>query len=119
MTKEYGNYEKYENNSIEEELEGGTDDIGNDKYIEHYYRMMRNLPIDQGEEIMEGEKENFEDLLTNQEYTDASIAHRHHEFQQKQYRWEEEKEKEDRLKFVQHFMSSNQTYQGRMSPVAK
>lgn len=28
MTKEYGNYEKYENNNIEEEIETGKDDNG-------------------------------------------------------------------------------------------
>jgi hypothetical protein len=46
MTKEYGNYEKYENNNIEEEIETGKDDNGKDKYLENYYKMMRTLPTD-------------------------------------------------------------------------
>jgi hypothetical protein len=46
MTNEYGNYEKYEKNSVTEEVEKGEEDYGYDKFNKNYIEMMKRLKIE-------------------------------------------------------------------------
>lgn len=41
MTRDYGNYEKYEKNSIQGETESGEKDFGEDVFVKNYNRMLR------------------------------------------------------------------------------
>lgn len=43
MTRDYGNYEKYEKNSIEEDVDRGTRDTGADLFYKNNTNMMRNI----------------------------------------------------------------------------
>lgn len=43
MTKEYGNYEKYDKNTIEQEIDRGEDDIGRDKFSKNTLGMHRRV----------------------------------------------------------------------------
>mmetsp|Transcript_16347 Transcript_16347/g.25275 ORF Transcript_16347/g.25275 Transcript_16347/m.25275 type:complete len:84 (-) Transcript_16347:799-1050(-) len=50
MTKEYGNYEKYEKNSITTEYSEGQDDSSThlDKYYENFMKLVKRLPTREG-----------------------------------------------------------------------
>lgn len=76
MTRDYGNYEKYEKNKIEEEVERGENDTGLDTLLKNNYNLMKNLKTQQGVEEKEHENENLQDLLTNEEYADQTITDR-------------------------------------------
>jgi hypothetical protein len=70
LTREYGNYEKYEKNAIKEEVDPGHDDLGYDTFLRNYHDMMRVTKSYEGEERKEKDQENFEDLLKNPKYAD-------------------------------------------------
>ncbi len=76
LTREYGNYEKYEKNAIKEEVDPGHDDLGYDTFLRNYHDMMRVTKSYEGEERKEKDQENFEDLLKNPKYADQTIPQR-------------------------------------------
>lgn len=73
MTKDYGNYEKYEKNSVEQELEKGDKDSGRDTFWKNHTNMVRRLNTIEGEHQRQDDKETMEDLLTNDSYADRTI----------------------------------------------
>lgn len=73
MTKDYGNYEKYEKNSVNEEVEKGERDYGHDTFWKNHSQMTRRLNTVEGEQLRNDDKQNFEDLLTNESYADRTI----------------------------------------------
>jgi hypothetical protein len=44
LTREYGNYDKYELNSVSEDIEKGENEVGEDKLYKNYREM--NLRLD-------------------------------------------------------------------------
>ncbi len=76
MTREYGNYEKYEKNSVKEEIDQGVNDIGLDTFNRNCIEMLRTLKSAEGEQQRETDAKNFENLLTNKEYADQTIPDR-------------------------------------------
>jgi hypothetical protein len=48
MTKEYGNYEKYEKNSVKEEVDPGYNDGGQDLFWKNNVEMLRQLKSMEG-----------------------------------------------------------------------
>ncbi len=57
MTREYGNYEKYESgrNRITEEIEKGEDDIGLDTLFKNEHEMIKRMSTMEGESAREEE----------------------------------------------------------------
>ena len=49
ITREYGNYEKYEKNAVVEEIEKGEDDTGIDKLHKNIVNMNRRLNTVEGD----------------------------------------------------------------------
>jgi len=49
ITREYGNYEKYEKNAVVEEIEKGEDDTGIDKFHKNIVNMNRRLNTVEGD----------------------------------------------------------------------
>ncbi len=43
MTRDYGNYDKYEKNSIEEEVDRGETDVGIDNFYKNFREMKNRL----------------------------------------------------------------------------
>ena len=78
MTREYGNYDKYEEgrNTVELETEKGENDGGGDYFMKNHREMMRRLKTEEGQEIRDQEAEDVQDLLTNENYADQSIRER-------------------------------------------
>jgi len=72
MTREYGNYEKYEEgkNSVDLEAEKGENDFGADNFMKNHRNMMMRLKTEEGEEAREEEAQMVEDLLTNEGYAE-------------------------------------------------
>lgn len=67
MTREYGNYEKYETdkNNVKETTERGEDDAGYDRFIKNHREMDMRLKTVEGEEARKDEAQEVENLLTN------------------------------------------------------
>jgi hypothetical protein len=65
MTREYGNYDKYEKNSVSEDVEKGAYDDGTDNFHKNYLDMMSNVDMADNEKIEERERNSFEKLLHN------------------------------------------------------
>lgn len=76
MTRDYGNYEKYEKNSVEEEVDRGINDNGWDLFYKNNRNMLRNIKTLQSEDLVQEDNKNFEDLLQNEEYVDETIRER-------------------------------------------
>ena len=72
MTREYGNYEKYEEgrNSVTLDTDKGQNDDSEDKFMKNHREMMLRLKTDEGQEVRDDEAEDFKDLFTNNEYAD-------------------------------------------------
>lgn len=66
MTRDYGNYEKYEKNSIEQEKERGENDQGLDTLHRNEHNLNRRLATAEGDEIREHKKTEIKDYLTNE-----------------------------------------------------
>lgn len=70
LTKEYGNYDKYDKNAIKEEVDPGHNDLGYDTFLRNYNDMMRQTKSHEGDERREKDQETHEDLLMNSKYAD-------------------------------------------------
>jgi hypothetical protein len=65
MTKDYGNYDKYEKNRVIEEVDRGENDTGIDNFSKNSLEMIKRLDIEEAEEQKELDDDQFEDLLIN------------------------------------------------------
>lgn len=70
MTRDYGNYEKYEKNSVSHELEKGEYDLGYDKLMKNDHEMNMRVKTLEKEQAEEDHQEGMEDLLSNDKYAD-------------------------------------------------
>lgn len=69
ITREYGNYEKYENNKIEEEVESATDDNSIDIFSKNMKDMHRRLDISENEKQKKIDEKKFVDVISNENYS--------------------------------------------------
>lgn len=78
MTREYGNYEKYEEgrNSVGIETEKGENDEGFDKLMKNEREMNMRLNTEEGQEAIEEDKLGFEEIITDETYADQTIKDR-------------------------------------------
>ena len=72
MTREYGNYEKYEEgrNTVSYDTEKGENDLGADNFMKNHRDMMMRLKTEESQETKDQEAEDVKDLLTNENYAD-------------------------------------------------
>lgn len=76
MTREYGNYEKYEKNSITEEVERGEDDPGYDTLFKNDKDATQRMKTVEGDYLNDRDHRKLENLLNNESYADQTIEHR-------------------------------------------
>ena len=76
MTREYGNYEKYEKNTVTEEVERGQDDLGNDPLFKNDREATQRMKTLEGDYLNDREHKRLEDMLTNDQYADQTIEQR-------------------------------------------
>lgn len=77
MTKEYGNYQKYEKNSVETVYDEGVEESTTDKLYENYMRLIRTLPTGEAEEMEKTKRDDIRDMLTDQSETHKTFADRY------------------------------------------
>lgn len=84
MTREYGNYEKYEEdrNSVKTVTEKGQNDYGSDKLLKKDNEMNMRLNTLEGEDAREREHSAIEEVLTNEQFADQTIRDRLSEMKQ-------------------------------------
>lgn len=70
MTNEYGNYEKYEKNSVKTEYDAGEDENNHDKFYENYMNLVKRLPTKEAEDMAKKKRDDIHDMLT-----DTDTAH--------------------------------------------
>ena len=81
IVNEYGNYEKYQKNSISVEREEGEDFSSSfDKAYGNYLDFVKRLPTVEGEQMREKDREDIRELLTSQEKA-------HQEFNENFFEW--------------------------------
>jgi hypothetical protein len=78
MTREYGNYEKYEEskNSVGLETEKGTEDMGLDRLMKNDREATMRLKTGEGDFEREREKTAVEELMQNEEFAEQTIRDR-------------------------------------------
>jgi len=78
MTREYGNYEKYDQskNSIEQETEKGENDYGVDKLMKNDREATMRMQTEEGDVLREKERRSVELILQNEQYSDQTIRER-------------------------------------------
>lgn len=65
LTKEYGNYEKYDQNKVETKYDEGPENLDNDRFYENYISLLKKLPTREAQEMREDKREAIDDLLTD------------------------------------------------------
>lgn len=66
MTREYGNYEKYEDTGVKQELEKGENDIGVDTFHKNLVDFDRRVNLPESEHTKTTDKNNFEGILLDE-----------------------------------------------------
>lgn len=67
LSKEYGNYEKYDLNKVETKYDEGEQTLDNDKFYEKYMKLIKRLPTIEAKEMKEKRREDIKDMLTDQQ----------------------------------------------------
>lgn len=119
MTRDYGNYEKYDNNSIEQTKERGENDFGNDRLMKNENELNMRLATLEGEQARDGEKQKIESLLSNENYADQTIRDRLTNMKNVTENPQDVMARDHEQKMMKGFESQDIAYNGRMSPVAK
>ena len=121
MTREYGNYEKYEEgrNTVSVDTEKGENDLGGDNFMKNHRDMMMRLKTEDGQETRDQEAEDVKDLLTNETYADQTMRERVAAMKMSHDQMQEMIERENEMKLQQTLSMSEIQYNGRLSPKAK
>lgn len=121
MTREYGNYEKYETekNNVQQTTERGEDDTGYDRFIKNHREMDLRLKTVEGEEARKEQEQEVENLLTNDQYADQTIKDRMNNLKTQQDYGDELMKRDAELKMARQLEMSEIQYNGRISPIAK
>lgn len=70
---EYGNYERFEKNTITEEMDQGHEDNGHDTFMKNYNDMLRQLGTEEGDRLREKEGEATEKIITEPNLHDSNL----------------------------------------------
>ena len=121
MTREYGNYQKYEEgrNTVEHITEKGENDMGFDKLYKNDSEATKRQLSVEGETAREVEEEQIRNILENQSYADQTIKDRLNAMNFINDYPEEQLNKEQELKMVKGMEQQDIQFNGRMSPIAK
>lgn len=120
LTKEYGNYEKYEQNNIDVEYKEDQLKEDSDMIYQNYLDMIKKLPTAEREEEDRRDRSDIQDLLTSQE-------HAHREFSDHFLAWKadesirsiDDADEENEQNFLDDPANFEDQYVGRMSPFSK
>jgi hypothetical protein len=116
---EYGDYEKYEKNTVEEKNDNGSDDFGYDTFFGNYNNMLRKLNTKDGDHIREADDETIAQKVSNYNVHDGDMMsdfislREGLDLQDMNEKWEAEK------KMMQNWDSAEAPLVGRLSPFAK
>ncbi len=64
---EYGDYEKYDKNTVNILNDKGQDDRGHDNFLKNYNNMLRQMKTEDGEELRKDEADNFAEAVGDYE----------------------------------------------------
>lgn len=105
MTREYGNYEKYEEgrNTVKQETEKGQNDFGGDRFSKNHREMLLRLKTEEGQEVRDEEKQDIEDILTNDAYGDSTIKTRLDALKESHDHMNEAEERDNEIKMARSF----------------
>jgi hypothetical protein len=67
LVNEYGNYEKYENNTVKLDYDEGKESTSVDKSYENYINLIKRLPTKEADNMKQDERNTIDDMLTSQE----------------------------------------------------
>jgi hypothetical protein len=121
MTKEYGNYEKYDKNRIKTEYKEDEMKFDKDNFYDNYLDMIKKLPTKGRDQIEEKKRNEIHDILTSKD-------HHHKEFQDMMFQWKHNtdnpqnqfEDKDDKeFELFNNPLNFEDRYVGRMSPFAK
>eukprot|EP00352_Strombidinopsis_acuminata_P001004 CAMPEP_0176344088 /NCGR_PEP_ID=MMETSP0126-20121128/4435_1 /TAXON_ID=141414 ORGANISM="Strombidinopsis acuminatum, Strain SPMC142" /NCGR_SAMPLE_ID=MMETSP0126 /ASSEMBLY_ACC=CAM_ASM_000229 /LENGTH=156 /DNA_ID=CAMNT_0017690369 /DNA_START=249 /DNA_END=719 /DNA_ORIENTATION=- len=76
LTREYGNYSKYELNKVEHEINPGVDETPLEKFTENYHNMMRQMSTFDAEKLKDEEKKEIEKDFTELSFPDGHTMDR-------------------------------------------
>lgn len=76
LTREYGNYEKYDKNSVTEEVEDGANDPGHDTLWKKNQALLNRLKLEDTDKMKPIEKKQFEAILLNTRSADSDLENR-------------------------------------------
>lgn len=121
MTREYGNYQKYDeqHNAVALEQEKGADDLGYDKLMKNDREVRKRLATAEGEQLREQEANTIESILSNEQNADQTIRERLEAMKTVTDYPAEIQNRDNEMKMVRNFDTQEIQYHGRMSPIAK
>ena len=116
---EYGNYDKYTKNSVEEMNDPGVADDGQDRFFGNYNNMLRQMNGEDADAVRAKDDESIKDTIGNFDVTEGSLMEKFNlarasvdtELVDKE--WEAEKQ------MMQEWDDNDIDFLGRLSPFAK
>ena len=74
LTKEYGNFEKYEKNSVTLEVDKGEQRTNKDKFTELYTKFLRRMPTGESEYIKQKEAKDLREMFDRNKENKQELA---------------------------------------------
>ena len=65
MTKEYGNYEKYDENHVKVKYDDGKNEIDDDKFYGNFINLIKRLPTKEAKNMRDSKREDISNMLTD------------------------------------------------------
>lgn len=119
IKQEYGNYEKYEKNTIKVDT-NEQDQFAQDKFHENYMRFIRKMPTKMQDKEQEAVREEISDLITSQQFAHEEFPEKFMEYKGVRDDNAAEIEALDQEQdFYNDPINYERGYQGRLSPFAK
>ena len=120
VSKDYGNYEKYEKNSVATKYDAGVEATTDDKLYENYMKLIKTLPTQEAEDFEKQKRDDIKDLLTDQNET-------HQTFKERFFAQKGVKENlnpdldafEEECELMEDPETFERAYYGRLSPFVK
>lgn len=120
LTKEYGNYEKYETNKVETKYDEGADNLDQDRFYENYMQLVKRLPTREAEDMTDKRRKVIDDLITDDEYSHKEFANNYHSWHvDEKHMADADNKAEEEQDFHEDPENTEREYHGRMSPFAK
>ena len=116
---EYGNYERFEKNTISESMDTGSTDTGEDTFMKNYNDMLRQLNTEEAQRLKDKESEFTQETINDESIANMSMMDQFLKVREGVVTEDEVKRRINEQNMQKDWENQNSNFRGRMSPMAK